>query len=178
MVLISFGAEVSKIGGQGSDIGIFSPEINGHGTGATSCIDGDQARSATIRGADGRCWRALMMIGAQARQLAVESVAVAEAEQAPAMGWPNTTRRSKLCGATRDLWRSTREARHPRIGAAWQGCRNTDARRFAGTRGRQCGTNWRSIASDQDHSSSPARSDRINLRGGHGHHQPDSGDSC
>jgi len=177
-MLISFGAEVSKIGGQGDDIGIFSPEINGHGTTATSCIDGGQARPATIRGVDGRCWRALMMIGAQARQLAAESVAVAEAQQAPAMSWPNTGCRSKLYAVTRDLWRSTREARHPRSSAAWQGCRNTNARRLAGTRGRQSGTNWRSIASDQGHSSSPARSDRINLRGGHCHHQPDSGDSC
>ena len=175
MVLISFGAEVSKIGGRAGDSGIATVDA-----GATSCADGHKGRSATIRGGDGRCWRALMIIGAQAGHLAVETVAVAEAEQAPAMNWPNTTRRSKLYGATRQLWRSTatREARHPRSSAAWQGRRNTNAERLAGTRGRRGWTNWRSIASDQDHSSSPARSDRINPRGAQCHHQPDSGDSC
>ena len=179
VVLISFGAEVSKIGGWDRDIGIFSSGTNGRGTGATSCIGAHEALSAMIRGALDRCREGQIISGAKTGQFGGESIAGAEGDDGSSTSWQNTGRGSNLYGVKRELWRSTttKVTRHPSSIAAWQGRRNTDAKRLGGMRGRQCWKNWRAITSDQDHSSSPARFDRINLRGGQCH-QPDCGDSC
>jgi len=179
VVLISFGGEVSKIGGRDRDIGIFSSGANGRGAGATSCIGVHEALSAMIRGAPDRYRKEQMMSGAKAGQFGGESISGPEGEDGPSMSSQHTARRSNLYKLKWELWRSTatKVTLHPSSIAAWQGRRNTDAS-LGGMRGRQRWKNRRAITSDQDHSSFPARFDPINLRGAQCHHQPDRGDSC